>query len=133
MNLKTYVISMAAVIAISLFVEYVGYHFIFRSVRKKYQDFFSEEQNLHHHIGWLFIAVFLFSIFFVQLYTLHFIGTGPITGMKFGFAVGVLVSLPRIFLKRYQTNVIWEYEMMFPLMSISESMIAGIVVGWLFR
>ena len=133
MNVQIYLLAILAVLLVLLIIEYIGYNSIFRNLRRKYVEFYPEEQQTGFLNRWRFLAILVSSILFVQLYTLNFIGTGPATGMKFGFVTGALVSIPRLFSRRGRMAVVWEYEIMTLMVTVTESIVAGIVIGWMFK
>ncbi len=124
-----YIVAILAATAVMIGVEYAGYSIIFRNFRERFREFYPEQER---RPGWVLLGFFIFAACFVQLYSLNFIGTGQIVGMKFGLVTGALASVPRLLMDRSRKGIIWEYEIMFPILTIAECMVAGVVVGWLF-
>ena len=133
MEIKTYCISIGVVWLTILITDYVGHRRIFSGMRKKFGEDTPVVEPAPGTVSWRILAALLYSIFFVQLYTLNFIGTGPTLGMQFGLLVGCLISIPRLLHRRVRTPLRWELEIISPLITVAESGFAGILVGWLFQ
>jgi len=133
MEIKTYIVSIGIVWLTVIFTEYIGHHLIFSRVWKKFGEYPPVEVVGSEKVSWNLLAAFVYSVVFVQLYTLNFIGTGPTTGFQFGLLIGCIISLPRLLHERAHTPLRWELGIISPFITIAESGFAGILVGWLFQ
>ncbi len=133
MEIKTYIISIGIVWLIVVVTEYIGHHLIFSRVWKKFGEYTPVEQISRDKFSWNMLAALFYSVIFVQLYTLNFIGTGPTVGLQFGLLIGCIISIPRLLNQRAHAPLCWELEIISPLITIAESGFAGILVAWMFQ
>jgi hypothetical protein len=133
MEIKTYIVSIGSVWLTVVVTEYIGHHMIFAKVWEKFNEYAPARLFGSGSIFWNMLGILCYSVIFVQLYTLNFIGTGPTVGLQFGLLLGCFVSIPQLLHRRAHAPIRWELEIIPPLVSIAESGFAGIMVGWLFQ
>ncbi|MGD0339285.1 MAG: hypothetical protein ABSB78_10890 [Bacteroidota bacterium] len=133
MEIKTYIISIVIVWLTVVVTEYIGHHLIFSRVWKKFGKYPPVEEIGSDKMSWNLLAALIFSVVFVQLYTLNFIGTGPTVGLQFGLLIGCIISIPRLLHQRAHSPLRWELEIISPFITIAESGFSGILVAWMFQ
>lgn len=133
MEIKIYLIAVGVVWCIVFVTEYISRHLFFSRISMKSPESQPVQKTGDVQTAWRMAAALVYSLMFVQLYTMNFIGTGPTLGFQFGLIVGVLISIPRLLQKRARTPLRWEFELISPFILIAESGFAGILVGWLFQ